>query len=93
MAWRSGVGPDPPGVRFAGGVLGPAPTAGAGTTRAQSALFGDRYKRPADLAVLDALDKVADARGESTAQVAIAWLLSKPAVTAPILGVTVEART
>lgn len=47
---------------------------------------GDRYKRPADQAVLDALKKVAAARGEAPAQVAIAWLLSKPAVTAPIVG-------
>jgi aryl-alcohol dehydrogenase-like predicted oxidoreductase len=31
---------------------------------------------------------VAAERGEAPAQVAIAWLLSKPAVTAPIIGVT-----
>ena len=47
-----------------------------------------RYNRPADHAVIDALEKVAAARGECPAQVAIAWLLSKPAVTAPILGAT-----
>ena len=35
---------------------------------------------------LDALKTVAAQRGETTAQVAIAWLLSKPAVTAPIVG-------
>ena len=38
--------------------------------------------------MLDALRSVAKARGEPPAQTAIAWLLSKPAVTAPIMGVT-----
>src|SRR5215469_2934734 len=58
------------------------------TTRSQSALGRGRYQRPEDQAVLDALRKVAAARGEPPAQVAIAWMLSKPAVTAPIVGVT-----
>jgi 1-deoxyxylulose-5-phosphate synthase len=31
---------------------------------------------------------VADARGVPTAQVALAWLLSRPGVTAPIVGAT-----
>jgi len=60
----------------------------AGTTRSKSAMGGRRYNRPEDQAVLDTLKRVAQARGEPTAQVAIAWLLSKPAVTAPIMGVT-----
>jgi aryl-alcohol dehydrogenase-like predicted oxidoreductase len=47
-----------------------------------------RYNRPEDQQVLEALRKVAAQRGEAPAQVAIAWLLSKPAVTAPIIGVT-----
>jgi len=71
---------------LAGGVL--AGSRKAGTTRAKSAMSQGRFNRPADQAVLDALDKVAAARGESPAQVAIAWMLTKPAVTAPILGVT-----
>jgi aryl-alcohol dehydrogenase-like predicted oxidoreductase len=71
---------------LAGGVL--AGSREAHTTRSQSAFGGDRYHRPADQAVLDALNSVAKARGEAPAQVAIAWLLSKPAVTAPIVGVT-----
>jgi aryl-alcohol dehydrogenase-like predicted oxidoreductase len=63
----------------------------AGTTRAQSTqLTGGqkRYSRPEDQAVVDAVRALAEARGETPAQVAIAWLLAKPAVTAPILGVT-----
>jgi aryl-alcohol dehydrogenase-like predicted oxidoreductase len=59
-----------------------------GTVRSQSAMGRGRYNRPEDQAVLEALRKVAVRRGEAPAQVAIAWLLSKPAVTAPIVGVT-----
>ncbi|MGH7022850.1 MAG: aldo/keto reductase [Caulobacteraceae bacterium] len=71
---------------LAGGVL--AGSRETGTTRSRSAMGRERYHRPADQAVLDALKSVAAARGEAPAQVAIAWLLSKPAVTAPIMGVT-----
>jgi len=75
---------------LAGGFLGG--NRAAGTTRAQSALNQGRYTRPADEAVLDTLRAMAKARGETPAQVAIAWLLSKPAVTAPILGATTVAQ-
>ena len=71
---------------LAGGLL--AGNRAAGTKRAQSGLNRDRFKRDADQAVLDALAKMAAERGESPAQTAIAWLLSKPGVTAPILGAT-----
>jgi aryl-alcohol dehydrogenase-like predicted oxidoreductase len=40
----------------------------------------------ADLAVLDVVRKVADGRGVSLAQVAIAWLMGRPAVSSVILG-------
>ncbi|HXQ10480.1 MAG TPA: aldo/keto reductase [Caulobacteraceae bacterium] len=71
---------------LAGGVL--AGSREAGTTRSKSVMGRDRYNRPADQAVLAALKTLAAARGETQAQVAIAWLLSKPAVTAPIIGAT-----
>jgi 1-deoxyxylulose-5-phosphate synthase len=68
------------------------------TKRSESTLFQKRYGRPSALSVLGAraedqeiinsLHKIAEERGESPAQVAIAWLLSKPAVTAPIVGAT-----
>lgn len=38
--------------------------------------------------VTDALAEVADARGETRAKVALAWLMQKPGVTAPIIGAT-----
>jgi len=71
---------------LAGGVL--AGSRITGTTRAKSSWNRDRYNRPADQNVLDALMKLAEQRGEPPAQVAISWMLSKPAVTAPIMGVT-----
>ena len=71
---------------LAGGAL--AGNRQAGTTRAKSAMARARYNRPEDQAVIDRLGTVAGRRGENPAQTAIAWLLSKAAVTAPILGVT-----
>lgn len=71
---------------LAGGVL--AGSRQAGTPRSQLPLMRDRYNRPADQRVTEALNAVAAARGESPAQVALAWVLSKPEVTAPIIGVS-----
>lgn len=41
-----------------------------------------------DRAVVEAVEKVAAARGVSMAQVALAWVLAQPGITAPILGVS-----
>ena len=38
--------------------------------------------------MVDCVASVAAARGVSRAQVALAWLLSKPVITAPIVGAT-----
>jgi len=46
------------------------------------------YDREDDFAVVDRVTEVARARGVSNTQVALAWLLSKPVVTAPIIGAT-----
>jgi aryl-alcohol dehydrogenase-like predicted oxidoreductase len=59
------------------------------TTRAGSDPFGDSlYVPEVDFDVVDRVGEVAAARGVPSAQVALAWLLSKPAVTAPIVGAT-----
>lgn len=42
----------------------------------------------ADRAVIDAVGKIAEARGATRASVALAWHFTKPAVTAPIIGAT-----
>jgi aryl-alcohol dehydrogenase-like predicted oxidoreductase len=46
------------------------------------------YDAPSDGEVIEAVKKVAAARGLPPAAVALAWLLSRPAVTAPIIGAT-----
>ena len=59
------------------------------TTRAQTDAFGDSLYTPeVDFAVVDRTAEIAAARGVPPAQVALAWLLHKPGVTAPIVGAT-----
>jgi aryl-alcohol dehydrogenase-like predicted oxidoreductase len=59
------------------------------TPRANSDPFLDRLYRPdLDFPVVDRVSEVASARGVPAAQVALAWLLHKPGVTAPIVGAT-----
>jgi 1-deoxyxylulose-5-phosphate synthase len=59
------------------------------TTRAGSdPLSDERYNTPGDFDVVDRLGEVAAAHGAPPAQVALAWLLSRPGVTAPIVGAT-----
>ena len=59
------------------------------TTRAGSDPFGDAlYVPEVDFDVVDRVGEVAGERGVANAQVALAWLLSRPAVTAPIVGAT-----
>jgi aryl-alcohol dehydrogenase-like predicted oxidoreductase len=59
------------------------------TTRAgDDPLSDQRYNSPADFDVADRAAEVAAERGVPAAQVALAWLLSRPGVTAPIVGAT-----
>jgi aryl-alcohol dehydrogenase-like predicted oxidoreductase len=59
------------------------------TTRANTDQFSDYlYKPELDFDVVDRLSEVAAGRGDPPAQVALAWLLHKPGVTAPIVGAT-----
>jgi aryl-alcohol dehydrogenase-like predicted oxidoreductase len=59
------------------------------TKRAQTDAFGDSLYRPeVDFDVVERADEVAAQRGVPTAQLALAWLMHKPGVTAPIVGAT-----
>lgn len=51
-------------------------------------LIRTRYSHAGNAAVIDALRQVAEQRGAHPATIALAWLLAKPGVTAPIVGVT-----
>ncbi|TSJ61093.1 aldo/keto reductase [Starkeya sp. 3C] len=44
----------------------------------------DKYLNPKGLGILAALDEVAAARGATPTQVALAWIMARPSVTAPI---------
>jgi 1-deoxyxylulose-5-phosphate synthase len=59
------------------------------TTRAKTDSFGDSLYTPdVDFGVVDRVSEVGAARAVPSAQVALAWLLHKPGVTAPIVGAT-----
>jgi len=59
------------------------------TTRAETDKFTDSlYGRPEDFDVADRVAEVAGDRGVPPAQLALAWLMHRPGVTAPIVGAT-----
>jgi 1-deoxyxylulose-5-phosphate synthase len=60
------------------------------TNRSETDEFGSKLYNDEDRVVVERVAEVAEARGVSRAQVALAWVLSKPVVTAPIVGVTKE---
>jgi aryl-alcohol dehydrogenase (NADP+) len=61
---------------------------GTTTTRTESDAFGRTLYSDDDAAIIDQVRAVAEARGTSRAQVALAWLLAKPGVSSPIVGAT-----
>lgn len=57
------------------------------TTRARTDDFAHRlYYADSDFQIVDRVVTVANARGVAPAQIALAWLLRRPGVTAPIVG-------
>ncbi len=88
LCLEEGVGVIPWSPLARGFLAGNRDKAGGGeTSRAQSDEFASRlYYRDNDFAVLDAVTEVAKARGLPNTQVALAWMLTKPAITAPIIG-------
>lgn len=59
------------------------------TLRAQAdAVTKQRYDREDNVTIVQRVSELAEARGLPMAQVALAWMLSKPIVTAPIIGAT-----
>ncbi|MFE1934745.1 aldo/keto reductase [Streptomyces sp. NPDC059474] len=58
------------------------------TVRAGNDPLVEKWYADAEFSILDATRAVAEQRGVSPARVALAWLLGRPAVTAPIVGAT-----
>jgi aryl-alcohol dehydrogenase-like predicted oxidoreductase len=76
---------------LARGVLAGTRTRDGGrhTTRSSTDAFTDYlYDQPTDFDVVDAVAEVAGARDVPLAQVALAWVLAKSGVSAPIVGAT-----
>ena len=88
LCLQEGVGIIPWSPLARGILARPRPsTDAAATSRAEHDLFQkELYSGRVDWTIVDAVQRVAKARGVSAAQVGLAWLLSKPAVTAPIVG-------
>ena len=61
---------------------------GQQTARAAMDEVAKTFDSPADAPIVDAVEAVAGERGVTMAQVALAWVLSKPAVAAPVVGAT-----
>jgi aryl-alcohol dehydrogenase-like predicted oxidoreductase len=61
---------------------------GGATQRSSNDPVADRTFSDADKPVADAVERVAAARGIPMAQVALAWVLKNPVVSAPIVGAT-----
>ena len=68
----------------------PRAQAGGATARAEfdATSVDYLYDHPTDDAVIDAVRSIATARELPMAQIALAWLMQRPGVTAPIIGAT-----
>ena len=74
---------------LARGYLTRRPSERSATTRGKSdGMAKDWYDQQGDDEVAEAVVSLAEKRGDAPAQVALAWLLHQPAVTAPIIGAT-----
>jgi len=60
----------------------------AETERSRTDAFGSRLYQEGDRDIVEAVAHVAEARGVPRAQVALAWVLRQPGITAPIVGAT-----
>jgi aryl-alcohol dehydrogenase (NADP+) len=61
------------------------------TARSDTDAFGKSLYSEGDKVIVERVAEVAAERGIPRAQVALAWVLSKPVVSAPIVGVTKDA--
>ena len=57
------------------------------TSRAKTDEYAQKlYYQPSDFDVVNRITEIARRRGVSNSQIALAWILSKPGITAPIIG-------
>jgi 1-deoxyxylulose-5-phosphate synthase len=87
FARATGVGVIPWAPLASGYVTRPWGTGGA-SARTELDRFGRSLNLESNRDIVDAVEAVAADRGATMAQVALAWVRSKPAVSAPIIGAT-----
>ena len=86
---EEGVGVIPWSPLARGRLARTTPSPSSGTTRADSDTYAvDLYDSPSDQSVIEAGRRVAKELGVAPSEVALAWLLQKPGVSAPIVGAT-----
>ena len=86
---EAGVGIIPWSPLARGRLARTTPSPESGTTRADSDTYAvDLYDSPSDLKVIEAGRAVAKELGVAPSEVALAWLLQKRGVSAPIVGAT-----
>ncbi len=86
---EEGVGLIPWSPLARGRLARTTPSATEGTTRAGNDQFAETlYDSPSDNDVIEATRRVAADSGVKPAEIALAWLLSRPGVVAPIIGAT-----
>ena len=75
---------------LARGLLARKPSQGEDKTlRAQNdALIEQRYTREDNFTIIQRVSELSEARGVPMAQISLAWMLSKPVITAPVIGAT-----
>jgi len=71
---------------FLSGKYRSAEDAAKSPARGQSVV--DKYLNPRGLRILTALDDIAGTHGASASQIALAWLIARPGITAPIVSAT-----
>ena len=77
---------------LAGGFLTGKYRRGQTPPRSQRAGRAKQYMTDRGFAVIDELERIAGARGTAIAAVALAWLLARPSITAPIIGANTPAQ-
>jgi aryl-alcohol dehydrogenase-like predicted oxidoreductase len=65
---------------------------GAQVASVRAGEVGERYAHERGFAVIDELERIGHAHGKSVQQTALAWLLSQPVITAPIVGANTPAQ-
>jgi aryl-alcohol dehydrogenase (NADP+) len=85
---EEGIGVVPWSVLARGFVMGDRNRASRGETiRAKTDTYAHGlYGEPSDFDVVDRITQVARAHGVNNAQVALAWVLQQPGITAPLIG-------